>query len=181
MASGSGAAKTLRFYEEQGKIGEAIGDYRALMGQTDERLRELKRHVSYFYIIALAKREQFALAADEAVRWFQIHDRREERDSVEGLGVAYELARAGEYRLHQTVREGDLPTLRLRMATANRTLASKAPRSIQRFAATAVSHVMVAAGDSATPAISVTSTGSSTPTSPRISRSWRKAPSCSRG
>ncbi|WP_337177599.1 hypothetical protein [Paludisphaera sp.] len=81
-------------FEEQGKIGEAIGDYRALMGQPDERLRDLKRHVSYFYIIALAKREQFALAADEAVRWFQIHDRREERDSVEGLGVAYELARA---------------------------------------------------------------------------------------
>jgi hypothetical protein len=81
-------------FEEQGKIGEAIGVYRSLMDQPSDLLRDLKRNVHYFYIIALAKRGQFPLAADEAVRWLQLYDRPDERRSVEGLGVYYELARA---------------------------------------------------------------------------------------
>lgn len=80
-------------FEEQGKIGEAIGVYRALLDQPDERLRDIKRNVHYFYIVALTKRKQFPLAADEAVKWLQTYDRREERRSIEGLGVYYELAR----------------------------------------------------------------------------------------
>lgn len=81
-------------FEEQGKIGEAIGIYHQVLDQPDERLRDLKRNVHYFYIVALTKRKQFALAADEAVKWLQAYDRRDERRSIEGLGVYYELARA---------------------------------------------------------------------------------------
>lgn len=86
-------------FEEQGKIGEAIGVYRALMDQPSDLLRDLKRNVHYFYIIALAKRQQFPLAADEAVRWLQLYDRPDERRSIEGLGVHFELARALDAQL----------------------------------------------------------------------------------
>lgn len=81
-------------FEEQGKIGEAIGVYRDLIGQPSELLRDIKRHAHYFYVVALTKRKQFALAADEAVKWLQIYDRREDRRTIEGLGVYYELARS---------------------------------------------------------------------------------------
>ncbi|MDG3005712.1 tetratricopeptide repeat protein [Paludisphaera mucosa] len=81
-------------YEEQGKIGEAIGIYNQVLSQPDPRLRDLKRNVHYFYIVALTKRKQFALAADEAVKWLQTYDRRDERRSMEGLGVYFELARS---------------------------------------------------------------------------------------
>ena len=81
-------------YEEQGKIGEAIGLYHQLLDQPDQRLRELKRKVHYFYIVALTKRKQFPLAADEAVKWLQAYDLRDERRSMEGVGVYYELARS---------------------------------------------------------------------------------------
>lgn len=79
-------------YEEQGKIGEAIGTYKGLLEQTDERLRPLQRIVGYFYIVALAKRKEHALAADEALRWLQKYSRQEQR-SQEGLGVLLELAK----------------------------------------------------------------------------------------
>ena len=45
-------------YEEQGKIGEAIGIYKSLLDQPDPRLRPLQRFVGYFYIVALAKRKR---------------------------------------------------------------------------------------------------------------------------
>jgi tetratricopeptide (TPR) repeat protein len=80
-------------YEEQGKIGEAIGTYKSLLEQTDPRLRPLQRFVGYFYIVALSKRKEYALAADEAVRWLEKYNRREERRSKEGLGVWLELAK----------------------------------------------------------------------------------------
>lgn len=80
-------------FEEQGKIGEAIGIYQQVLGQPDPRLRDLKRNVHYFHIVALGKRKQYALAADEAVKWLQTYDRRDERRSIEGAGVYYELAR----------------------------------------------------------------------------------------
>ncbi|MDR3622563.1 MAG: tetratricopeptide repeat protein [Paludisphaera borealis] len=80
-------------YEEQGKLGEAIGIYQALLRQPDPRLRTLKRNVHYFYIVALAKRKQFALAADEAVAWLQTYSQRDELRSREGLGVLFELAK----------------------------------------------------------------------------------------
>ncbi len=80
-------------YEEQGKIGEAIGIYKELLRQPDPRLRPLQRFVGYFYIVALAKRNDHALAADEAERWLETYNRREEQRSQEGLGVLLELAK----------------------------------------------------------------------------------------
>ncbi len=44
--------------------------------------------------------------------------------------AAYEMAKPGDYRLNLSVYEGDLPTVRLRMETHNRTLAA---RTIRRF------------------------------------------------
>ncbi|WP_165243903.1 tetratricopeptide repeat protein [Paludisphaera soli] len=81
-------------FEEQGKIGEAIGIYHQVLDQPNPALRDLKRNVHYFYIVALTKRKQFPLAADEAVKWLQTYDRRDERRSMEGVGVYYELARS---------------------------------------------------------------------------------------
>ena len=49
-------------FEEQGDIGAAIGLYKQLLGHGDPRLRDLQRNVGYFYIVALAKRKQYALA-----------------------------------------------------------------------------------------------------------------------
>ena len=46
--------------------------------------------------------------------------------------AVYEMARPKDYRLNLSVCEGDLPTIRLRLETDNRTLASKA---IHRFSA----------------------------------------------
>jgi tetratricopeptide (TPR) repeat protein len=80
-------------FEEQGKIGEAVAIYKELMGHTDPKLRQLQRNVGYFYIVALGRRKQYALAADEASRWLTFYNRREERDSLEGLGVQTEYAK----------------------------------------------------------------------------------------
>lgn len=80
-------------YEEQGKIGEAIGLYKFLLEQPDPRLHTLQRIVGYYHIVALAKRKDHAVAADEAVRWLEKYNRREERLSQEGLGVLLELAK----------------------------------------------------------------------------------------
>ncbi len=56
-------------YEEQGNVDAAVGIYKQLMEHSDPQLRALQRNVGYFYIVALAKRKQYALAADEAKRW----------------------------------------------------------------------------------------------------------------
>jgi tetratricopeptide (TPR) repeat protein len=80
-------------YEEQGEIGSAIAIYKELLGHTEPKLRELQRHVGYFYIVALGRRKQYALAADEASRWLAANSRRDERRSAAGLGVLLELAK----------------------------------------------------------------------------------------
>jgi len=80
-------------YEEQGEVGAAVAIYKELLGHTEPRLRELQRHVGYFYIVALGKRKQYPLAADEAARWLATFNRREERRSAPGLGVQLELAK----------------------------------------------------------------------------------------
>ncbi|HNW86427.1 MAG TPA: DUF4364 family protein [Candidatus Limiplasma sp.] len=49
--------------------------------------------------------------------------------------AVYEMARPNDYRLNLSVCEGDLPTVFLRMATINRTLASKALRRFETCAA----------------------------------------------
>ncbi|MFO0909378.1 MAG: tetratricopeptide repeat protein [Isosphaeraceae bacterium] len=80
-------------YEERGDLGPALGIYNELLEHADPRLRPLQRHVGYFRIIALGKRKQFALAADEAVRWLQANNAPELLRQKEGLGVQLELAK----------------------------------------------------------------------------------------
>lgn len=94
-------------YEEQGKIGEAIGIYKSLLDQPDPRLRPLQRFVGYFHIVALAKRKDYALAADEAARWLEKYSRREELRSQEGLGVLLELARNIDAQMGQATTKAD--------------------------------------------------------------------------
>jgi tetratricopeptide (TPR) repeat protein len=89
-------------FEEQGKIGEAIGIYKSLLDQPDPRLRPLQRFVGYFHIVALSERKDHALAADEAVRWLEKYNRREERRSQEGLGVLLELAKNIDAQMAQS-------------------------------------------------------------------------------
>jgi tetratricopeptide (TPR) repeat protein len=101
-------------YEEQGKLGEAIGIYKILLEQPDPRLRPLQRFVGYFHIVALSKRKEYALAADEATRWLEKYNRREELRSQEGLGVLLELARNIDAQM------GEVTDASLRKAAARR-------------------------------------------------------------
>src|SRR4051794_8963758 len=80
-------------FEERGDIGPAMGIYNELLEHPDPRLRPLQRHVGYFKIIALSKRKDYPLAADEAARWLQKYSSPEERRSREGVGVQFELAK----------------------------------------------------------------------------------------
>ncbi len=80
-------------YEERGELGPAMGVYNELMQHEDPRLRPLQRYVGYFRIIVLAKRKEYALAADEAVRWLQGNNTPDALRSKEGLGVQLELAK----------------------------------------------------------------------------------------
>jgi cellulose synthase operon protein C len=80
-------------FEEQGEIGSAVAIYKELMGHAEPKLRDLQRHVGYFYIVALGKRKQYALAADEASRWLSFYNRRGELATSAGLGVLTEYAR----------------------------------------------------------------------------------------
>lgn len=80
-------------YEERGDLGPAMGIYDELMEHADPRLRPLQRYVGYFRIIVLGKRKEYALAADESVRWLQANNSPEAQRSKEGLGVQLELAR----------------------------------------------------------------------------------------
>ena len=80
-------------YEEQGDIGSAIGIYKSLLEHPDPRLHALQRFVGYFYVVALGKRKEYALAADQAATWLRVYNQRDERRSREGLGVLFELAK----------------------------------------------------------------------------------------
>ena len=55
-------------YEEQGKIGEAIGIYKRLLEQTDPMLRPLQRVRRLFSHRCPGQAKEYALAADEAQR-----------------------------------------------------------------------------------------------------------------
>jgi len=80
-------------YEEQGNVGAAIGIYKQLLEHGDPRLRSLQRNVGYFYVVALGKRKEYAVAADQCTRWLETYNRRDERLSREGLGVLFEMAK----------------------------------------------------------------------------------------
>ena len=98
-------------YEESGDekdINAAIGIYKQLMEHPDTHLRDLQRNVGYFYIVALAKRKQYALAADEASRWLATYNRRDEHRKPEGLGVLTELAKNIDAQM-QEVSAADRP------------------------------------------------------------------------
>jgi cellulose synthase operon protein C len=88
-------------YEENGDINSAVGIYKQLMEHGDTRLRSLQRNVGYFYIVALSKRKQYALSADEAGRWLATFNQRDERRSPEGLGVLIELAKNIDAQIDQ--------------------------------------------------------------------------------
>jgi len=79
-------------YEEKNDLRKAMGIYNELMEHQAPELRSLQRFVGYFRLIVLAKRKEYALAADEAVRWLQAagSSALKERD---GLGVQLELAK----------------------------------------------------------------------------------------
>jgi tetratricopeptide (TPR) repeat protein len=94
-------------YEERGDIGPALGIYNALLEHTDPRLRPLQRYVAYFKIIAHGKRKEYALAADECVRWLQKYSTPDEKHSPEGLGVQLELARNIIAQLPEITRASD--------------------------------------------------------------------------
>jgi len=55
--------------------------------------------------------------------------------------AVYEMARPGDYRLNLSVREGDLPTIRLHMETRSRALASKAIHRFAQHAAEATTYL----------------------------------------
>ena len=78
-------------YEEKGELGQAMGIYNEVMDHPAHQLRDLQREVGYYRIIIMGKRDEHALAADEAVRWLQANPT--QRRSKEGLGVQLELAK----------------------------------------------------------------------------------------
>ena len=80
-------------YEDQGNVGAAIGIYKQLLEHGDPHLRSLQRNVGYFYIVALGKRKEYAVAADQCTHWLETYNRRDERLSREGLGVLFEMAK----------------------------------------------------------------------------------------
>jgi tetratricopeptide (TPR) repeat protein len=104
-------------FEEKGELGPAIGLYKQLLEHTDQRLRILQRHVGYFYIVALAKRKEYALAADQAVAWLQTFNRREERRTREALGVQLELAKAIDAQMPE-IAQADHPAAVRRIVDA---------------------------------------------------------------
>lgn len=105
-------------FEEQGKLGEAIGIYQQLLAQSDPSLRGLRRHVGFFYIVALGKREDYALAVDEAMRWLQTYSQREERRSAEGLGVLLELAKSLDAQMNDQTPANERKQASARIAEA---------------------------------------------------------------
>ena len=78
-------------FEEQNKLGEAMGIYNELIDHNHPALRALQRQVDYFRIIVMDKRKDYALAADECRRWMAAFPK--DRRSYEALGVQYELGK----------------------------------------------------------------------------------------
>lgn len=94
-------------YEERGDLGKAMGIYNELMTHEDPVLRPLQRHVGFFRIIVMGKRKEYALAADEAVRWLQTYNTPESLRTKEGVGVQLELAKNIIAQLPQAETEGE--------------------------------------------------------------------------
>lgn len=82
---------TGKSHEEKGEIREAMGIYKDLMEHSAVELRQLQRQVQFYQVICDRKRGEYALAADEAVRWLEANANY--RTTEEGLGVQLELAK----------------------------------------------------------------------------------------
>ncbi|HEX8201048.1 MAG TPA: hypothetical protein VF590_11210 [Isosphaeraceae bacterium] len=78
-------------YEEKGDLRAALGIYNELLEHPAPELRQIQRQVAYYKIIALGKRQEYALAADLARSWLEAS--RGERGSYEWLGVQLEYAK----------------------------------------------------------------------------------------
>ena len=114
-------------YEEKGELGPAIGLYKQLLEHPDQRLRVLQRNVGYFYIVALAKRKEFPLAADQAGSWLQTFNRREERRTREGLGVQLELAKAIDAQMAEISQADHPPAVRRILDALNQVVRYASP------------------------------------------------------
>lgn len=97
--------------EEKGELGPAMGIYKELMEHTDPELRALQRQVQFFQIIVDRKRQDYALAADEAARWLAANSAF--RQTEEGLGVQLEHAKNIIAQLPKATEEEREPALRL--------------------------------------------------------------------
>lgn len=94
MAGLTARAFQAKCFEERGEdgLGPAMGIYNELLEHPDPRLRPLQMQVLYFKIIALRKRKEYALAADEAARWLAAAGQAQKRTAL-GIGVKLELAK----------------------------------------------------------------------------------------
>ncbi len=81
-------------YEEKGELGKAMGIYNDIHSQSinDPQFNDLRRRVAYYRIIVDGKRQEYALAVDEANTWLRENNARQ-RVSVYSLGVKLELAK----------------------------------------------------------------------------------------
>ncbi len=108
MAGLTARAMQAKCFEERGDdgLGPAMGIYNELLDHSDPRVRDLQRKVAYFKIIALRKRKEFPLAADESARWLQTATPQQRR-TAEGIAVRFELAKNIISQLPNTTREAD--------------------------------------------------------------------------
>ncbi|MFO0890653.1 MAG: tetratricopeptide repeat protein [Isosphaeraceae bacterium] len=121
-------------YEEEGKIGEAIGTYKILLEQNVAELRPLQRIVGYFHIVALRKRNEPALAADEAERWLKKYSPQEHK-SPEGMGVLVELAKNLDAQVGEIVDKAERQaTVRRITAAANQVARYASPHKAEALA-----------------------------------------------
>lgn len=104
-------------YEENGNLGEAMGVYNELMDHTAPELRSLQRQVGFFRIIVLGKRQEFALAGDEASNWLKANPNAQRTEI--GLGVRLQLAKNILAQLPQL--SGNTRDQAIKLATDNLT------------------------------------------------------------
>lgn len=103
-------------YMERGDLNPAMGLFNELMAANSGSLRELQRSVGYQRILIMGKRKQYALGADEAVRWLQ--DNPNHRRTPDGLGVQLELAKNILAQLDEVDRPADKEAAKKRATEA---------------------------------------------------------------
>ncbi len=83
-------------YEEKGEFGRAMGIYNELVAQpmNDPQFNEMRRTIGFYRIIVDGKRQEHALALDEASRWLQENVNPRQQPTLNSLGVRLEFAKA---------------------------------------------------------------------------------------